>query len=240
MNLSFVEKLQENTTILKLLVALAIIVVLVVLWLIRVFKLKKAMTLRDISLISLFAALSFILYFLKISLPIFPSFLEMNLSMLPIIIIGFILGPIEGVTVVLLRTCLKLPFTSTACVGELADMLIGITVVLTSSIIYDHHKTKKGAIISLVFGSISWVLISVLTNWLINIPFYLALYFNNDVNVLIGLLSMIPNVNESNYMIKYLLFAVVPFNLILSAIVSLITFLIYKKISFLCKKHIEK
>ena len=143
MNLSFVEKLQENTTILKLLVALAIIVVLVVLWLIRVFKLKKAMTLRDISLISLFAALSFILYFLKISLPIFPSFLEMNLSMLPIIIIGFILGPIEGVTVVLLRTCLKLPFTSTACVGELADMLIGITVVLTSLIIYDHHKTKK-------------------------------------------------------------------------------------------------
>lgn len=240
MNLSFVEKLQENTTILKLLVALAIIVVLVVLWLIRVFKLKKAMTIRDISLISLFAALSFLFYFLKISLPIFPSFLEMNLSMLPIIIIGFILGPIEGVTVVLLRTCLKLPFTSTACVGELADMLIGIAVVLTSSIIYDHHKTKKGAIISLVFGSISWVLISVLTNWLINIPFYLALYFNNDVNGLIGLLSMIPNVNESNYMIKYLLFAVVPFNLILSAIVSLITFLIYKKISFLCKKHIEK
>ena len=51
-NTVYSSELQENTTILKLLVALAIIVVLVVLWLIRVFKLKKAMTLRDISLIS--------------------------------------------------------------------------------------------------------------------------------------------------------------------------------------------
>lgn len=240
MILSFVDELTNNTLLFKILIFVILLLVLVGLWLVRSLKFKKKMTLRDISLISIFAALSFVLYFAKISLPIFPSFLEMNLSMLPIIIIGFILGPVEGVTVVLLRTCLKIPFTSTACVGEIADMLIGIIVVLTTSLIYEHHKTKKGAILALVFGSIAWILISVLTNWLINIPFYVALYFNNDVNILISLLSMIPNVNESNYMIKYLLFAVVPFNLILSSIVSLITFLTYKKISFLCKKDVEK
>lgn len=240
MMLSFIDKLTNNTLLVKILVAVIMVLVIVALWLVRSLKTKRKMTIRDISLISIFAALSFVLYFLKISLPIFPSFLEMNLSMLPIIMIGFILGPVEGVTVVLLRTFLKIPFTSTACVGEIADMLIGLAVVLTTSIIYDYHKTKKGAIIALIFGSVAWILAGVITNWLINIPFYVALYFNNDVNILIGLLSMIPNVNESNYMIKYLLFAVVPFNLILSCIVSLITFLTYKKISFLCKKNIEK
>ena len=240
MNLTFIDFIKQNTLILKISLILILILFVVLIFFINKIKLKKDIKIRNIVLISIFSALSYVLYFIKISLPIFPSFLEMNLSMLPIIILGFILGPSEGISAVLIRTVLKLPFTSTACVGEIADMLIGLIVSLSTSLIYKNHKTKKGAIIALIIGCILWTISSVVINYLINIPLYLAMYFNNDKSILIGMLSMIPNVNETNYMIKYLLYAVVPFNLILSSIVSLITFLIYKKISFLCKNNIDK
>ena len=48
--------------------------------------------------------------------------------------------------------------------------------------------------------------------------------------------SIFPNMTESNFMILYLLGAVLPFNFMLASIVSIVTFLVYKKISFLFKK----
>lgn len=232
--LSIINFLKVNKTILLIISIIVLLLMVFVISFIR--KKKQKLSTNDLTIISIFSALSMVLYFIKFPIPIFPSFLEVNLSMLPIIIIGFMFGPVEGLIAVLIRTMLKLPFTSTLCVGEFADLLIGCVVVLTSSIIYEKHKNKKAAFLALVFGSIAWVIMGVISNYLINIPFYLALYFDNNVNALVGALSIIPGVNESNYMSKYLLFAVVPFNLILSTIVSSITFLVYKKISTFIKK----
>lgn len=232
--LSIINFLQNNKTILLIASIFVLLITIIAISVIR--KKKQKISTNDLAIISIFSALSMVLYFIKFPLPIFPSFLEVNLSMLPIIIIGFMFGPIEGLMAVLIRTMLKLPFTSTLCVGEFADFLIGTAVVLSSSIIYQKHKNKKGAIVALICGCIAWVIMGVLSNYLINIPFYLALYFDNNVNALVGALSIIPGVNESNYMIKYLLFAALPFNLLLSVVVCTITFLVYKKISTFIKK----
>ena len=98
-------------------------------------------------------------------------------------------GPVEGITVVLLRAIIKIPFTSTFCVGELADVLIGIPVVLITSMIYLKLHNKKGALIALLFGVVVWVVSAVLTNYFINVPFFIQLYCDGNVNAFLGALS---------------------------------------------------
>lgn len=202
--------------------------------------LKEKFTVKKMSMIAIFAAISSVLYFLKFPLPIFPSFLEINFSMLPVIICALVLGPTEGFIVVLIRFLVKLMSSHTAGVGEIADLIIGgivaIAIGLSATFIKTENKNKK-AIISLLIGILAWVIAGVLSNWLISIPLYIELYFHGNVNILIDLLDVIPGeVNESNYMAKYLFFAVVPFNLIISLSVSIVTFLVYKKLSEFIEK----
>ena len=92
-----------------------------------------------ISKIAIFSALSFILYlFPKFPLPFFPSFLDVQFSNLPAILGGFVLGPLGGCLIVIVRCALKLllGMSTTAGVGEIADLLLGVCVVLSSSLIY--------------------------------------------------------------------------------------------------------
>ncbi len=73
-----------------------------------------------------------------------------------------------------------------------------------------------------------------MANYLFVIDFYIEFYFNGSVDPLIGMLSIIPGeVNADNYMWKYIVFAAIPFNIVLSTLVYFITFLVYKRISHL-------
>ena len=240
MYLSLVPFLQNNKYIVMYLILTALLLSLVMMWIV-VCKKKKYNNINAIASIGVFSAFSIILYYIKFNLPfIFPSFLEVNFSLLPIIIIGYMLGPVEAVTIVLIRAVIKIPFTSTFCVGEIADLIIGIPVAIVTSLIYKKHHTKKGALISLLFGSLIWVNVSIITNIFINIPFFLELYFGGNVEAFLGILSVIPGVTVDNYLIKYVLYAVIPFNLMLSVVVSIVTFLVYKKISILFNKLNKK
>lgn len=192
----------------------------------------KNKQIRKITITALLASICIILYFyVKFPLPIFPSFLEINFSMLPVVLGGYIVGPFYGSIIVVIRFLVKLSITHTAGVGEIADLLIGLSVVLTSSLIYRFNRNKKGAIISLIIASIVWISTATLLNYILLVPAYIKLYFNGNLNAFIGMLSVIPSVNETNYMWKYLVFAVIPFNAILSIIVCLITYFTYKPLS---------
>lgn len=239
MILNFFDQLIKNEENIKYLIGLFLACLFI--FLLFLNKKRKKIETSDVACIGIFTAFSIVLYFVKFNLPfIFPSFLEINFSLLPIIIIGYMLGPIEAVIIVVLRCLIKIPFTSTFCVGEIADLLIGIPVALVTSMIYKKCHTKKGALVSLLFGSLTWVIISIFTNYFINVPFFLQLYCNGNVEAFIGALAVIPNVTVENYMIKYILFAVIPFNLLIASVVSVVTFLVYKKISIIFNKLSKK
>jgi riboflavin transporter FmnP len=193
---------------------------------------------KKMILTSIFAAMSVVLYlFPKFSLPIFPSFLEMNFSMLPIVICGFSCGPVFGGICVLLRyvSNLIIEGSITAGVGEIMDLMLGGLVVISSGLIYKYIKLKepKKSIISLLVCLVVWVAAGVLLNIVYAIPLYLKLYFGDNVNALVGALHIIPRINANNYMIKYVIFAVIPFNFILACIVLIITFFVNKAIYIL-------
>ncbi len=197
-----------------------------------------------ISKIAIFSAISFILYLVKFPLPfLFPEFLEIQFSNLPAILGGFILGPVGGCLIIIVKCLLKLLISpsATSPIGEISDLIIGIFVVLVASLIYKKFKSKKGGIIALSAGGLTWIGVSVLVNWLISIPLYIELIFGGSVVPLVNACSsVIKGINADNFMAYYLLYAVVPFNALIALVVCLITFFVYKEISKIFKKEFFK
>ena len=191
--------------------------------------------------VAIFSALVSVLYAvpgLQFSLPIFPSFLKIQFSNLPAILCGFLSGPVGGLLVILIKLIVKVIVTGseTFLVGELADVLIGVCVVLTSSLIYQKDHTKNGGKKALIFSTIAWAFMGVVANWLILAPAYIKYFMGGNVSVFVGMLSIYPWVNETNYMVTYLFVGVLPFNLLLASVSNLITYFVYKKTSVLFHK----
>ena len=188
-------------------------------------------TSRNIAVIAMLTAISYILYmFVKFPLPfIFPSFLDMQFSDLPALLGGFALGPVAGALIIIVKCLLKMPFTSTACVGELADIIIGLVNVIPAAIFYKFNKSKKGAVIALCIGALSATIFSILANRFILIPFYMIAY---GMEVIVGMVKgLYPNITAESFYSFYLPLAVLPFNLLRCILCAIISYFIYKPLS---------
>ncbi len=187
-----------------------------------------------LSKISILVAISFVLYsFAKFNIPtIFPSFLDFQISELPALLAGFSMGPISGCLVIVLKCLLKFPLSTTAFVGETTDILLGISFVLPSSLIYRHKKDKKHALLGIVLGSLMLTIVALLVNRYIAVPFYVNLYFDGNFNAIVDLLSVLyKNITIDSFYIYYLFLGVLPFNLLRCIIVGVLTFLLYKRLT---------
>jgi|GEM_PF-63196 len=202
-------------------------------------KQSRLFTTKNITRMAVLTAIAIMLYlipFLSPSIPIlFPDFLSLNFSDIPVLLTGFMMGPIAGVIVLVAKIILKLPFTSTAGVGELGDLMFGLAFMLPAAIIYMFMKNRKGAIIGLVLGIVSCLAVAILANRFILIPFYMQLgFFGGDLNNLVNALSALPwhtNITYETFWRYYLLFVVVPFNLLRLLIAAAVTFILYKHLS---------
>ena len=184
-----------------------------------------------IAKVAILTAISFILYaFAKFPLPfMFPGFLEIQISELPALLAGFSMGPVSACIVIVLKCRFKLAMSHTGNVGELTDILLGISFVLPASVIYQLHKDKKHALIGLAVGSAILTVLSLVVNRFISIPFYAKLY---GFDAVVGMVSSLyENVTVDNFYTYYLLIGVLPFNILRCIIVSGLTFVLYKRLS---------
>lgn len=155
------------------------------------------------------------------------------------------MGPLYGVLIVLIRTLIVMPFSQSQYVGEFADLMIGGVVVFTSALVYRTLKTKKGGLLSLFVSIIVWVLMGVVTNKFITVPFYMRVYHMSD-EMFVDIINAVPwahyfgEVTTENYMNIYILSCVIPFNLMISIVVSIITLLVYKRVSNIFHKLDDK
>ena len=195
----------------------------------------KKLNVRQMSVIGIFSALSILLYyFAKFNLPFFPPWLDIQFSDVPALLVSFMFGPISGSLVIVVRFICKLPGTSTLGVGELADLLIGVSLCLTSGIIYKRNRKFKGAIVAMSLGMIIATAVAMLANWLILIPAYKGLAgFSQGMltSMIDGIISGGKGVvTDANFMIYYIFTGVLPFNLFRYVLVFIISLIIYKRI----------
>ncbi|MBR7141165.1 MAG: hypothetical protein IKD03_03390, partial [Clostridia bacterium] len=112
--------------------------------------------------------------------------------------------------------------------------------VVPAAIIYHRFHTKKGAILSLAIGEICCIIVAIIVNRFVLIPFY-ALIFDGGMQAVAGMMkSLYQNITAQNLYDYYLWLAVLPFNLLRCTLCALITFLMYKALSRMFDKIIPQ
>lgn len=189
---------------------------------------EKILTTRKIAVIGMFSAVAGILMVLEVPLPGIPSTHKFELGDMAGLLCGFAYGPVAGVLVAMLKVVIKLLFrpSSTAFVGEMANFLIGSSLILPATIIYWIKKSKKGAVLACIIGGISMTVFGSMLNWLYIFPTFLKMFCGGDMEALVGMGSAV------NPLIKdiptFVLFTAVPINLLKSIAVGVLTMLLYK------------
>lgn len=187
----------------------------------------------DISVIAKTGILSAVATLLMLmDFPLFfaPSFYKLDFSEVIVLLGAFSMGPVAGIVIEAMKILLNflLNGTDTAGVGEIANFLIGCSFIVPASLIYLRNKSRKNAIFGMITGIISMTLVGALINIYVLIPVYSAVY-GLPVDVIVAKGTKInPAINSLNTLV---LFATVPFNIVKGLISSIITFLLYKKVS---------
>jgi riboflavin transporter FmnP len=149
-----------------------------------------------------------------IHFPILPAapFLEFEVSDIPILVAAFAFGPVPGLIVaavsILLHDLLLGP--ASGPYGMIMHIIAAATLVLVAGFLYQKFKSKKGAILSLIIGGLCMAIIMIPANLLIT-PIFMGV---PDAVVI----AMLPT-------------AIIPFNLIKVAIICVVVFFLYKRIS---------
>ena len=182
-------------------------------------------TTANITRIAVLSALSAILFLIEIPVV---AFYKLDLSNLPALLGGFAMGPIPGVLILLIKDLTGMLHSSSMYVGELADFIMGAAIVLPSAIIYRRNRTRKGAMIGMVTGVVVAIVVAVLVNWQIMLPFY-STAFGMPMEAVVGMAQKAVPAVDSVW--KLLLYVTAPFNLLKGFVLSLLTFLLYKRLA---------
>ncbi len=199
---------------------------------------KKIDTSKRVALIGIFAALAGVLMYFEIPMPFAPSFYGVDLSEVPVMISGFMLGPVAGVITEFLKIVIKLVIkpSSTAYIGEFANFIVGCTFVIPATIIYKIKKTKKMATIGMATGTVVMIVAGCFVNAFILLPAFARFYGGMPMSALIDMGTKV-NGNITN-LFTFIILAVAPLNLVKGLAITIVTTLVYKKISKLIKTRL--
>lgn len=194
---------------------------------------KKIRTNR-MTVIAMLSALAFILMYFEIPLWFAPSFYKLDVSEVPVLLGAFMFGPTTGVVIEAVKILLHVVIqgTSTAFVGDFANFIFGCTLVIPASFIYFLKKNKKDAIVGMIVGSIVFIACGTILNAVYLLPKYSVLY-GMPMDVLIGMGTKVNGAITDVF--TFVAFAVAPFNLLKSFVISVITAVLYPYVSKILK-----
>lgn len=189
---------------------------------------KRKMSTDHIAKMAMMVALACVLGFVRF--PIIPAvgFLTYDFADIPIIITAFAYGPLPGLLVTVVVSFIQaFLLGGDGIYGFLMHVLSSGVFVIAAASIYKRNKTKKQAVISLIVASVLMVAVMGVANVYIT-PFYMAAGVEGGVSA-----------------VKQMVFDLMPlillFNVIKAVANSVITFLVYKKISgFLHRETVRR
>lgn len=186
---------------------------------------------RKMTVTAVLAAVSSALMFISFAVPMFmPPFIKLDFSELPALLAAFSLGPVYGLLVSLIKNVINLPFSTTGGVGELSNFIISASFVFFAGLIYQNHRSRKGAFWGSLFGALIASAVSVFTNFYITYPFYTNFM---PMDTIINMYQMLNSNVDS--LIEALVYFNLPFTFLKCMCSVLISFVIYKRISPILK-----
>lgn len=193
---------------------------------------------RNLVAAGILGAIGAILMILNINIPsIMPVFIKLDFADLPAVIASFAFGPTGGIMVCLIKNFLNLILASnTGGVGELSNFILGCAYVIPAGLIYKKHHNFTGAIIGALIGSITSATVGYFSNYFVIYPLFTLTGLS--MNTIIGMYTAVfPNIDT---LWEALLYFNVPFTFIKFLLTSILTFLIYKRISPILKGKKKK
>ncbi len=178
---------------------------------------KKMFSAKRCAVMALFVTLSLVVSFFEF--PIFPAatFLQLDFGNSLIMLVGFLLGPIESLIVCVLKEMLRILLKNgTGGIGELANMLVTSAYILLPATVYYFKKGLKVVIPTLIAGCLLSTGVALIVNRFILFPAYMG---SGGVETF-----------------EQIWWIVLLFNLIKGTANTVLTVVLYKKLSFLFKK----
>lgn len=199
----------------------------------QTIKKQRLMSTNTMTKVAVLSAISYILMFISLPIPgIFPDFLKIDISDVPAIFGGMSLGPIAGFIIVFIKNLFQaMTASTTAWIGEIANLLIGGSYVVIVSLIYRYKKDIKGLLIGFILGTIAMIIVGCLTNYYMLLPFYAKVM---PMEAIISMGNIInPRITDLG---SFVIWMIAPFNLVKAVLISLITLPLYKKMEVILKK----
>jgi len=186
---------------------------------------------RKLTVTAMLSAVSVVLMYLQISIPIMPSFIQFDFSDLPALIGTYAFGPLSGVAICALKNLVHLFVTTTAGAGELSNFILGVLFVLPAGVIYKYKKTKLGAFLGALVGSITMAGVGVFSNLFLIYPLFYKIGLPYEA--ILGMYqAILPSVDN---MLQALVIFNFPFTFVKGLVITLICLLIYKPLSPILK-----
>ena len=191
---------------------------------------------RKLAMIGMFSAIAMILHVLDFPIFFAPSFYKLDFSELPILVGSFAFGPVAGVMMevvkILLKLCIK--GTSTAFIGDLANFVVGCSLIIPASAVYSFKKTKKSAIIACIVGTLFMTVFGTAFNAIYLLPAF-SKFYGMPLDVILAMGTEVNPLAKEGSIVSFVVACVAPMNLIKGTLVSVVTLLIYKPLSPIIK-----
>ena len=205
----------------------------------------KNKKIRFLTITAILGALSAVFQMFEIPVPVLvPGFVKLDFSDLPAILATFLVSPVSGVAVCLIKNVVHIATSSSVGIGELANFLTSAACVLPAGIIYAVKPTKKTAVIAMLVGAVVSGIISIPVNYFITYPFYMSA-FGLTEEALIGMYGDVVALQNEIFgisaapavsLVDALIWFNAPFTILKFLACSLVVFFIYKPLSKAVKK----
>jgi len=136
---------------------------------------QKPKSLKQLIVISVMAAIAFIIQYFDFPLPFFPPFLKIDFSEIPAIFTAIVFGPASGIMVEFFKNLLHYIVKGSETgipVGQIANFLAGTLLILGTTFIYHRKPTKIGLLSGLLFGSFIMAVVMSFANYYFILSFY--------------------------------------------------------------------
>lgn len=172
---------------------------------------------RKMAWIAILSAVSFLLMYLKFPLIPVASFLEIDFSIVPILIGMLMLDLGSAFSILFLRTVLKFLFNNngpSTVIGLPMNIAALAVFMLALYLIWSKKQMVKNYVLASGVGTIGMTLVMLALNYIYAIPVYAA-FANFDIGQILGVKN-------------YLFGMVLPFNLLEGMIFSLVFYVAYR------------
>ncbi len=200
---------------------------------------KATVRVKTIAFVGLMGALSAILMLLRFPIPFMPPFMSFDLSGVMEMLGGYMFGPGAAFCIILVKLLLQLVMQGSLSLGtgELQNLILSSCYVLPAVFVYYKKKTKKRAMAGMAASTVFVAVVAVFTNLYMIIPFYAGLMGSTMDDFVAMCTAVNPMMKDA---LTMAVFGILPFNLIKFGATSVVTFILYKKLSKFIKGVIER